>query len=128
MNIKDFTRFVRARARFTSDAAAVKAVEAVLQALGERISIGQAEDLAAALPVDLRHYLRQTVQAQAMTRSEFLEGVAEREGTDAATAEKHCLAVLSVLGEWVPRAELRDTLEQLPNEMRDLFTWVGKAA
>jgi uncharacterized protein (DUF2267 family) len=120
--------FVRERGRLRSDAATGKAIKAVLAVLGERISVGQAEDIAAALPQELRPYVRRTVQAEPFTLSAFLAKVAEQEEVDIATAEEHCRAVLTVLGEWIPRAELRDTLEQLPNEMRGLFTRIEKAA
>lgn len=57
----------------------------------------------------------------AFDRNAFLKRVSDKEGVDLRTAEEHSRAVLSVLGEWIPRAELRDTLEQIPNDMRNLF-------
>lgn len=128
MNYNDYIHFVRERGRFRSEGAARRSIEAVLEALGERITIGQAEDVAAALPPELRPYLRQTAQAEPFTLSEFVNKVADTEGVDPITAEDHTRAVLSVLGEWIPRAELRDTLEQLPNEMRSMFMWIEKKA
>lgn len=128
MNYKDYIHSVKERARFRSDEAAVKAVHSVLEVLGQRITVGQAEDVAAALPPELRPYLSQTPGAGPMDRRDFLARVAEKEGVDVPTAEEHARAVLSVLGEWIPRAELRDTLEQIPNDMRNLFVWTGKAA
>jgi uncharacterized protein (DUF2267 family) len=128
MNISDYIQVVRQRAGIRSDDAAKKAIESVLEVLGQRITIGQAEDLAAALPPELRPYLRQLPEAQVFGLAEFLRRVSERESVDSGTAEEHARAVLSVLAEWIPRAELRDTLEQIPNDMRSMFSWVKGAA
>jgi uncharacterized protein (DUF2267 family) len=129
MNYNDYIQFVRERAGIKSEDAAKKAIESVLEVVGQRITLGQAEDIAAALPPELRPYLRQTPEAEAFDVNEFLKRISDKEGVDVRTAEGHARAVLSVLGEWIPRAELRDTLEQIPNDMRNLFyEWVKKAA
>lgn len=128
MNYQDFIHFVQERSRFSSEDAARKAIEGVLEVLGQRVASGQAEDVAAALPPELKPYLRQTPAAEPFNMPEFLIKVGGKEGVDLRTAEDHARAVLSVLGEWMPRPELRDTLEQLPNEMRNLFIWVKNVA
>lgn len=128
MNYKDFMQFVKERSGIKSDDAAKKAIESVLEVLGQRITIGQAEDVAAALPPELRPYLRQTPGADPFNLSEFLIRVSEKEGVAVTTAEHHARAVLSVLADWIPRAELRDTLKQIPNDMRNLFVSMKKAA
>lgn len=128
MNYKEYIQFVKERAGIKSDDAAKKAIESALEALGQRITIGQAEDMAAALPPELRQYLRQTPAAEPFTLTEFLSRVSEKEGVTITTAGDHTRAVLSVLAEWVPRAEMRDTLEQIPNDMRSFFVWIKKAA
>lgn len=128
MNYHDYIEFVKERAGLSSDDAAAKAIHAVLEVLGQRITIGQAEDVAAALPLELRQYLRQSPGAEPLDLNEFLARVGDKEGVDLPTAGDHSRAVLSVLAEWIPRAELRDTLEQIPNDMRSLFVWRKKAA
>lgn len=129
MNYNDYIQFVKERAGIKTDSAARKAIESVLEVVGQRITIGQAEDIAAALPPELRPYLRQTPEAEGFDLNEFLKRVSDKEGVNMTTAEGHARAVLSVLGEWIPRAELRGTLEQIPNDMRNLFyEWVKKAA
>jgi uncharacterized protein (DUF2267 family) len=129
MNYYDsYIRSVRERAWFPSDVDAVKAIRAVLEVLGRRISISQADDMAVAVPVDFRHSLRQSQTAQSFGLSEFLDQVADREGVDADTAEEHARAVLSALADAAPRDELLNTLEQLPREIRALFAWTRKAA
>ncbi len=128
MNYNDYIQFVKERAGFKSDDAAKKAIHAVLEALGQRITIGQAEDVAAALPSELRPYLMQTPAAEPFDLNVFLEKIGAKEGVNTAAAGEHARAVLSVLAEWIPRAELRDTLAQIPNDMRSLFVWIKKAA
>jgi uncharacterized protein (DUF2267 family) len=128
MTYEKFIRSVSERARFSSNDQVVKAVETVLGVLGQRISAGQAEDIGALLPVELRKHLRGLPQAQSFGLSEFVVRVAEQEGIDTATAGEHVNAVLSVLGDVVPRDELKDTFEQLPKDMRNLFARSKKAA
>jgi uncharacterized protein (DUF2267 family) len=123
-----FIRSVRDRAWFASDVDAVTAIRAVLEVLGRRITIGQADDLAAAIPVDLRPSLRQSPAAQPFGRDEFLAQIADREGIDPATAAEHARAVLSALADAAPPDEVLDTLEQLPREIRVFFSRPGKAA
>ncbi len=129
MNYGDFVHFVKERSTFKSDEAVRKAVESVLKVLGEKISIGQAVDIAAALPAELKPYLMQTPEAEKFNLEDFLRIVGQEEGVDTRTAEEHARAVLTVLGEWIPRAELRDTLAQMPSDMRNLFySWEKEVA
>lgn len=129
MNYYDqYIKSVRDRARFASDINAVKAIRAVLEVLGQRITLGQADNMAAALPVDFRSALRQSPLAQPLGLDEFLAQIADKDGVDPATAEEHARAVLSVLADNAPKDEVADMLEQLPKGMRDLFVRAGKAA
>jgi uncharacterized protein (DUF2267 family) len=61
---------------------AVRAVQATLETLGERISGGESDDLAAELPEPLRHLVRSDGNAEAFDFDEFLRRVAERESTE----------------------------------------------
>src|SRR4051794_21194080 len=72
-----------------SGPAAERAVRATLETLGERLSSGQARDLAVQLPGTLGALLVSDTNAQAFDLAEFVRRVAEREGTDPATAERH---------------------------------------
>ncbi len=128
MNLKDYVEFVKERSNIQSDAQAEKAIEVVLQVLGERISPEQAEDIASVLPPQLKFYLMQTPAAEKFHLPQFLERISQREGVNMQAAEEHARAVLSVLAEWIPRAELRNTLAQIPNDMRNLFEWMQTAA
>ncbi|OGW33881.1 MAG: hypothetical protein A2010_16545 [Nitrospirae bacterium GWD2_57_9] len=131
MKYDDFAQFVKERTRFRSDEDANRAISSVIELLGQRISSSQAVDIAAALPPEVRPYLMQRVQtpeAEPFALEKFLSAVGERTGVDRAAAGEQARAVLSVVGEWLPREELRDTLAQLPNEMRGFFEWMKKAA
>jgi uncharacterized protein (DUF2267 family) len=102
------------------------AVRAVLETLAERISAGEADDIAAFLPEELRPYLTWTNSlAEQFGLDEFIRRVAEREGVDEATAAEHARAVFAALGEAVPPGELRDMLAQLPKEFDRLARAAG---
>jgi uncharacterized protein (DUF2267 family) len=98
---------------------AERAIRATLVTVGERISEGEAADLARHLPDSLAALIRQPGDAQGFDADEFFRRVAEREGTDPATAERHARAVVAQLALRAGRKELHDMLSQLPRELRD---------
>jgi uncharacterized protein (DUF2267 family) len=95
-----------------------RAIEATLVTLGERISEGEAEDLARHLPDSLAAMIRRPGPAQPIDAAEFFRRVAQREGTEPDTAERHAAAVVAALGRRVGRKELHDMLSQLPKQLR----------
>jgi uncharacterized protein (DUF2267 family) len=99
-----------------------RAIEATLVTLGERISDGEAEDLARHLPDSLAALIRRPGPAQPIDAAEFFRRVAEREGTDPETAERHARAVIAALARRVGRKELHDMMSQLPKELRERLT------
>jgi putative intracellular protease/amidase/uncharacterized protein (DUF2267 family) len=96
-----------------------RAIEATLVTLGERISEGEAADLARHLPDSLAPLILQRGEAQGFGADEFFRRVAEREGTDPETAERHARAVVAALADREGRKELHDMLAQLPRELRE---------
>jgi putative intracellular protease/amidase/uncharacterized protein (DUF2267 family) len=108
-----------AEAAGTDGEAAERAIEATLVTLGERISEGEAEDLARHLPDSLARLIVQPGDAQGFGADEFFRRVAEREGTDPETAERHARAVVAALALREGRKELHDMISQLPRELRD---------
>jgi uncharacterized protein (DUF2267 family) len=101
---------------------AERAVEAALRTLAERISRGEAEDIAAFLPPEVRAWLTSAPEpAEGFDRREFIRRVAEREGVDPATAEDHVRGIFEVLGFAVAPGELRDMAAQLPRDFEDLL-------
>ncbi|WP_243374170.1 DUF2267 domain-containing protein [Geotalea sp. SG265] len=98
-----------------------RAVRATLQTLGERLFMGEADQLAAQLPRELQPYLKEVESRSKMELDEFLQRIARREGTDAENAERHATAVLSVLGNAVSGGEMEDVVSQLPKKYLKLF-------
>ena len=94
---------------------------ATLQTLTDRISGGEAQDLAAQLPARLQGDLRPArEEAQAFGVDEFVRRVAER-GTSVRTrARTGAAAVLTTVREAVTPGEFDDVLSQLPQEYREL--------
>jgi uncharacterized protein (DUF2267 family) len=94
---------------------AERAVDATLRTLAERITRGEAEDIALFLPRELRSALTSAPEpAEAFDIEEFVHRVAEREGVDDETAAEHARAVFTALGVAVAPGELRDMVAQLP--------------
>lgn len=107
------------------EAAALRATEATLETLAERIAGGEVEDLMDRLPVALhaplaRGNARTDGAATRMPLTRFVELVAEREGTDIRRAAKDARAVLTTLREAIGQEEFLDVEAQLPNEYRAL--------
>jgi uncharacterized protein (DUF2267 family) len=99
-------------------------VQATLTTLAERITRGEAEDLAAELPPELRPWLEHTgEEAERFSAREFLRRVAHRApGLDRAEIENAVSAVLVTLREAVSGKEVRDLFSQLPDEMLRLLS------
>lgn len=100
--------------------AAERAIGATLETLGERISQGEAEDLAEHLPDSLSPFvLRPGGEAEPFDAAEFFRRVAEREATDPERAERDARATVTLLARREGRKEFHDMLSQLPRELRE---------
>lgn len=94
---------------------------ATLQTLAERISGGEAAQLATYLPPEFRPQLTGAEElAQPFDSQAFVRRVAERAGTDPERAATGIRAVFATLREETPREELRDVLTQLPKDYSSL--------
>jgi uncharacterized protein (DUF2267 family) len=113
-----FTSTVAEAAEIDRDTAE-RAIEATLVTLGERISEGEARDLARHMPDSLAQLIVQPGPAHGFGADEFFRRVAEREGSDPETAEHHARAVVAALAMREGRKELHDMISQLPRELRD---------
>jgi uncharacterized protein (DUF2267 family) len=119
----DFLRRVQHLGELGSREEAETATRLTLSALGERISGGQAADLAAALPGELRPCLEQTAEpAQAFGIEEFLRRIADPQQTDPQTARRQAKAVLRAVREYTPGKEIADTVAQLPPDLASLLS------
>jgi uncharacterized protein (DUF2267 family) len=99
---------------------AERAARATLQTLAERLSRGQARDLAAQLPEPLAGWLFTDTDAARFGLQEFLRRVAERVGVDVETAERYAHAVFTALGRTVDRGEIADMAAELPQAFAPL--------
>ena len=100
---------------------AEQAIRATLTTLAERIARGEARDLAEQLPPKVAPWLATDGDAQGFDVDEFLRRIAEREGTDVPTAERHTRAVFVALGRAVSRDELDDLAAELPRSYAPLL-------
>lgn len=128
MEYEDFINAVALRAKVSTDQAATL-TRATLENLADRISGGQAEDLAYQLPEGLDGHLRRPLRREHATSSygldEFVRRVADRPDVDRALAGAAVRAVLTTLREAVTRDQFEDTVAQLPKDFRQAIEPVG---
>jgi uncharacterized protein (DUF2267 family) len=121
----EFVRRVAARAGLDFDDA-VLATTAVLEALGYRITKGEAEDIEAFLPRELHPPIdlgeaASGGAARRLSLEEFLDRIADVESVRREAAREHAHAVLVTLREALPEPEVHDLLSQLPKDYRPLL-------
>ena len=121
MQYDEFIRSVAQQADISWEEAE-RLTAATLRTLAERISGGEARDLAAQLPLELKPHLTTGLreEAEAFGVDTFVARVAERAGTDPDQALAHVGAVFATLRETVTPGELDDIAAQLPDGLRDL--------
>jgi uncharacterized protein (DUF2267 family) len=120
MTYDEFIDLVAQRAGISPEEA-WRAVRATLKTLAQRITAGEAEDVAAELPEELRLALRDGEHPEAFDVQEFLQRIVAREGglLDEATAERHARAVFAVLRRAVSAKEFHDMVSQLPGDIQE---------
>jgi uncharacterized protein (DUF2267 family) len=112
-------RVVERSGLFKGDAADL--TRATLATLAERISGGEARDLAARLPAPLQDALLPTTEeAEPFSFEEFVNRVAQRTRRDSIVSETAVEAVLATLRDAVTPDEFDDLLSQLPNDFHRL--------
>jgi uncharacterized protein (DUF2267 family) len=120
MDYGTFTRTTAQRAGVPEEKAE-RLEHATLRTLADRISGGEAQDLAAQLPRPLQEDLRPArEEAEAFGVDEFVRRVAERGDVDPNEARTGAAAVLTTVREAVTPGEFDDVLSQLPQEYREL--------
>jgi uncharacterized protein (DUF2267 family) len=114
MKYEEFIAQVAQNAELSEEDAAAL-TRATLATLAERISGGEAQDLAAQLPAPLQTALISAHEnAEAFSFEEFVERTAERAGTDPSVAQVAIAAVFATLRDAVTAGEFDDVLSQLP--------------
>lgn len=119
----DFAASVAEASADLDEEEARDAATATLRTFGERLSEGEAADLATYLPPSFADPLVAAAPKTppAFSVDEFVERIAEQEGIDEETAERHASAVLGVVAEAAGESELRAAQSQLPDEYLELF-------
>lgn len=127
MNYKEFIKLSQDRGHIASFEQAEHTARIVLEVLGERLSEGEAIDVAEQLPHELRSAVLLSTDVDVFGKDEFIRRVSEREHIGLNEAEEHVRAVLSVLPTAISSEEFYDMLSQLPQDIRELFSLKVKA-
>ncbi len=124
MNFDEFTGEIQHRLEFAHTGETVRAIRATLMTLGERIPEGNAEDLAASLPMEIQWYMTGAVDdhGQRFDWKEFVERVSEIENADPADAAYHARVIVDLVHTLVPESDFRQLRDQLP-ESEDDENW-----
>ncbi len=120
MEFLEFIQKVETSMRGSGEAE--RAVMAVFETLGERLSGGEASDIAAQLPEEFRGPLESASgEPESFGVERFFERVVEKEGVNKNTATGHARTVMAVLGQAITSGELGDVRSQLPQEFHPLL-------
>ncbi len=128
MEARIFYKKVQDRANLQDQLSARRATKAVLQTLHWRLPEGEADDIEATLPPELKKVWRgnwpmvlakKVGFVDKLNKDQFVHQVKGRArlGTPAA-AERMSAAVISVLKEAIPKGETKDMLSQLPDDLK----------
>lgn len=120
MDYSGFITTVRDEAHISADEAE-KAACATLKTLSERISAGEAEDIAERLPPRLQSCLDPDGPPERFHVDEFLRRIAERVGIDEQQARRDVKAVFTALWRSVGPEEVADVRSELPKDFDALL-------
>ena len=121
MNFDEFTGKIQHRLELPGTGETVRAIRATLLTLGQRLPEGNAKDLAASLPVEIKWYLTGAVHehGQRFGWSTFVERVGEIEQTDPSEAAYHARVVIDLVHTLVPESDFQQLRDALPEPEAD---------
>jgi uncharacterized protein (DUF2267 family) len=121
MNFDEFTGTVQHRLELPGTGETLRAIRATLSTLGQRLPAGNAEDLAASLPMEIKWYLTGAVHehGQRFDWQEFVARVSEIEGTDPPEAAYHARVIVDLVHTVVPESDFRQLRDSLPESEGD---------
>lgn len=126
MNFDEFTGQVQHRLELAGRGETIRAIRATLMTLGERLPEGNAADLAASLPIEIKWYLTGAVRehGQRFGWREFLDRVREIEMADRSEAAYHARVIIDLVEDAVPASDFREFRQSLP-ESEDDEAWIN---
>ncbi|RKR85833.1 uncharacterized protein (DUF2267 family) [Micromonospora pisi] len=120
MNYNTFIDMVAQRADVDPETA-VDLSQSTLEVLADRLTSGEAIDLAAQLPQPLQALMQNPPdRAERFGVSEFVDRVAGRANVDPALARNGVRAVMTTVREAVTGGEFDEVMSQLPRDFRDM--------
>jgi uncharacterized protein (DUF2267 family) len=120
MDYETFEKKVSSRAGIPRDRAQVL-IRATLETLGERLTRGEADDLASQLPKPAKEWLSTgPPEAERFGLDEFVRRVSERTRVPPEEARTAVRAVFAALRLAVTGGEFKDVMSQLPQEFSEL--------
>lgn len=115
MDESDIYTDVQEKASLSSAEDARAVSQAVFTTLGERITVGEADDVGKQLPNELAAQLTNPdAEAADFSIDEFIQRVSDRTTLDDSAPERVTKAVFTVLSEHVRDDEFDNLMEQLP--------------
>jgi uncharacterized protein (DUF2267 family) len=121
MKYDEFLKAVEARTGIADREEAARTTFTVLQALADRLTGGEADDLLAQLPEPLKSTITVTAEADPMDPDEFVDRVARDLQVPHEEARDRVRAVFGALREAVTQGEFEDVLSQLDREYAQLL-------
>ncbi len=121
MNFDEFTGQAQSRLELPDTGRTVRAIRATLMTLGQRIPEGNANDLAASLPMEIQWYMTGAVSehGQRFDWSEFVTRVSEITGADPADAAYQARVIIDLVASEVPESDFQQLRNQLPEHEDD---------
>lgn len=121
MNFDEFTGQAQSRLELPDTGRTVRAIRATLMTLGERIPEGNANDLAASLPMEIQWYMTGAVSdhGQRFDWSEFVTRVSDITGADPADAAHQARVIIDLVASEVPESDFQQLRDQLPEHEDD---------
>jgi uncharacterized protein (DUF2267 family) len=124
MNFDEFTGEVQHRLELPGTGETIRAIRATLMTLGQRLPAGNAEDLAASLPMEIKWYMTGAVKehGQRFDWREFVDRVSEIEEADPSDAAYHARVIVDLVETLVPESDFQQLRDGLP-ESGDEENW-----
>lgn len=124
MKFDEFTGEVQYRLELPGTGETVRAIRATLLTLGQRLPEGNAEDLAASLPMEIKWYLTGAVHehGQRFDWQEFVSRVTEITGAERPDAAYQTQVIVDLVASQVPESDFRQLRDSLP-ESEDDENW-----